>query len=322
MPKTIIHSTAILKQFSMPLGPKARVQGAMTLLSALLFMSTLPFLTACAPTTRYRRGALVPMPTGDSLTQPQEGVLDVSGSVSHQDVPVDHFPREGDAALQATHTTLSANARFRLGPYLRLGAQGFFANAGMASATATGTPPMDGQSVYGLGPSLSFNYRRSRWAVGAGASVTIASVPWTTWRRADGGSNATFELSERFGTEYRPYQAGREVMPLVTLALGATYIPASYLEVFGGLSIQNSLRNVGFDNVQRDGSTLSAREFGVVPFAGVTARIPAGAYLRAQYFLPLGYSQFTGAQQNLGGFMATLGWDISRREQSESLDRH
>ncbi len=275
-----------------------------TLNLALLGCASLLVLSACAPTTRYRRAALVPMPTGDSLTQPQEGVAELSGSVSYQDVPVDHFPMEGDPALQAAHTSLSGSARFRLGPYLRLGVQGYYASAAMARATAGGTPAMEGENVYGFGPNVSFNYRASRWAVGAGVSLNIVSAPWSTWERtnADGERPA----------QYRPVDDGREILPLMTLALGATYSPSPYVEIFGGLSVQNSLTNIGFEDVQREGSTLSAGEFGAVPFAGATARIPGGAYLRAQYFLPLGYSQFSGAQVNLGGFMATLGWDIQR----------
>ena len=51
-----------------------------------------------------------------------------------------------------------------------------------------------------------------------------------------------------------------------------------------------------------------------MPFVGVTGRTPVGVYLRAQYFLPLGYAQFNGESINAGGFMATLGWDIEASE--------
>ena len=274
----------------------------------------LTMLTACAPATRYRRAALVPMPSGDVLTQPQEGVADLSGSVAHQDASVNRFPELEDPALQAARTTISANARFRLGRYLRLGAQGFFATTRMATPTATGTPEVPGQTVFGLGPNVSFNYRRARWAVGAGVSLSLVSAPWSSWSRADGSSDGTYEPGEGFRASYQLDDSGRDIMPLVNVAVGATYIPSPYVELFGGLSVQNSLRNIGFDNRQRDGSTLSADEVGVVPFVGVTARVPAGAYLRAQYFVPLGFSQFNGAQVSLGGFMATLGWDIARGE--------
>ncbi len=281
------------------------------LLALVLNGATLTFLLlGCAPATRFRRAALVPMPTGDNLTQPQEGIVDVSGSVTHQDVQQESVPDVGDPALRAARTSFSGSARVRLGRYIRVGAQGFYSHASLAEATATGTPPMEGQHLYGVGPNVSFNYRAPKWAVGGGLALTITSIPWATWERTDGGTSTEFEPGEDFNDRYRFQDGGRDTSFLIQFAAGATYIPSPYVQIFGGFSIQNSVYNIGFDDQPRDGSTLSADAVGVVPFVGVTGRLPIGAYARAQYFWPIAFSQFNGDALNVGGFMFTVGWDI------------
>lgn len=272
-------------------------------------------LAGCAPASRFRRAAHVPMPTGDSLTQPQEGLVDVSGSITHQNSSIDLFPELGDPALQASNTTFYGEARFRLGRFLRLGLQGTYSHSSLAQPTATGTPPMEDSHLFGLGPSFSFNYRQPKWALGAGISATFLSTPWSTWERRDGTGDFRYDPSEIFLEDYRLTDEGRDLMVLLNASVGATYIPLPSLEIFGGLSVQNSLDNIGFSNEGADGSTISAGNFGVVPFVGVTGRIPQGGYLRFQYFLPIGFGQFESPNEsNWGGIQGTIGWDIRTEE--------
>ncbi len=267
---------------------------------------------ACAPATQYRRGALVPTPRGDSLVHTQRRQVELSGAVAFTDVDQDPLPSYGDPALQAARTTFLGQARLRVGKYLRLGAQGFFSHASFAAPTAAGTPPMNGQRVWGLGPQLSFHFRDARWAFGGGFSLTLASVPWTAWQRRDGAPELVNEPVDTVIERYEEVRRGREVHPLVTIGVGATWIAHPAFEAFVGLTLQSSLTNIGFDDQERHGSTLQSDNVGMAPFVGITARAPgAGVYVRAQYDYPLAFEQFTwGGARSWGGVMASVGVEL------------
>lgn len=283
-----------------------------------LTLTILVLLAAgCAPQTRYRRSAVVPTPRGDDLTQDFAGPAEVSGSVAHTDVETQFVPRVGDSALLATETTFEGRARFRVGEHFALGLHGLYSHSTFAQRTSWGTPPMDGESIYGFGPNISFHVGdRDRYVIGGGFGLTFMNTPWSVWERT---SDATLpELLDDIAG-YEQIDEGRELHLLTTLSLGATWIAHPAFELFGGFSVQSSLVNIGFDNQARDGSTLSASEFGVTPFLGATARIPGGAFVRGQYYVPIGFEQFTVGSASWGGVQLTLGFDIGREESLATL---
>lgn len=279
----------------------------------LTFTSLAVLLAAgCAPQTRYRRSAVVPTPRGDDLTQDFAGRVEVSGSVAHTDVETDLLPRAGDPALLATETTFDGRVRFRVGEHIAFGLHGLYSHSTFAQQTAWGAPPMHDQSIYGFGPNLSFHVGdRKRYVIGGGFGLTFMNTPWSVWERT---SDPTLpELLDDIAG-YEQIDEGREMLLLTTLSLGATWVVHPSFELFGGLSVQSSLTNIGFDDQARDGSTLSADEFGVTPFLGATGRIPGGAFVRGQYYVPIGFEQFTLGSASWGGVQLTVGVDIGRED--------
>ncbi|MBX3246242.1 MAG: hypothetical protein KF901_03590 [Myxococcales bacterium] len=86
------------------------------------------------------------------------------------------------------------------------------------------------------------------------------------------------------------------LMVLFTLSAGATFIVSDWFERFGGFSIQNALANIGFDDQDRSGSTLSA------------VRIPEpGRFVRGQYYYPINFGHMNAGHAHWGGFAVTIG---------------
>jgi len=269
----------------------------------------------CAPQTRYRRTAFVPTPRADSLTQRVRGDVEIVGEASTGDVDTDYVPQVGDPALHAARTQFSAQARFALGRHFAIGTQAVYAHSSMSERTAAGTPPMHGESLYGVGPNVSVHFGGAiegghmSWGVGAGLALNFVSVPYAVWERNDGltGIDAVIDTD---ASNYHLIEADREVQGLVAFSLGGTFGINDYVDLFGGVSIQNSMTNIGFDNVQRDGSTLSASEVGAVPFFGVTGHVPGGLLLRAQYGFPIGFDQFYRDSTSWGTLQFTVGVEL------------
>ncbi|HJL28951.1 MAG: hypothetical protein CMN31_00195 [Sandaracinus sp.] len=264
----------------------------------------------CAPTTVYRRAALVPTPGGDTLSQPLERPAEISGTVHHTDVETDPLPQVGDPGLQAARTTFTGQVRFRLGDHVRLGGQLLYSHASLAQRTAVGTPPMDGKSLFGIGPQVGFAWRTGRFHLGGGLALTLTSVPWTTWERRDGAPDRPTDPDGTVEEHYREVDSDLDMQVLVSASVAGTWVVNEYFEAFVGLSVQNSLSNIGFDDQSREGSTLDASTVGVSPFVGATARIPGGAFVRGQYYLPLNHDQFYWGEVGWGGVAFTLGVEI------------
>ncbi|MCA9612095.1 MAG: hypothetical protein R3B99_09650 [Polyangiales bacterium] len=265
----------------------------------------LPLLvTACSPATQYRRTALVPTPPADGMTQPQRRTAELSMTATVNPVTSDLVPSYGDPAMQAAETTFTGQARFRLGEHFRLGGQLLYSHASLAHETAAGTPPMPGESVVGGGPQMSAGFAGEHWHVGFGAMATLVSVPWAAWERNDDAPDVDRESVDVLDHYHLAVQ-GRELRLMFATSVGVTWIVHPWFEGFGGVSVQSAFENVGFDDQERTGSTLSMRPV-VVPFVGVTARIPEpGLFLRAQYQYPIGEPHLLH-----GGFGITLGIEV------------
>jgi len=89
------------------------------------------------------------------------------------------------------------------------------------------------------------------------------------------------------------------------LATGMNYRYAPML-FYGGLSFQNAMTNIGFDDDERTGSTLDGDIWGLVSYAGIQFFLGNHFFVDAQYFLPTGYGDFRTGNID-GGFMTTLG---------------
>jgi len=237
------------------------------------------------------------------------------GEVSTGDVDTDYFPQVGDPALHAARTQFSGQARFAVGRHFAIGTQAVYAHSSMSEATAYGTPPMSGESLYGFGPNVSVHFGgpvdtgHMTWGVGAGLALNFVSVPYSVWERNDGGTSVTALLDPE-ASNYHLVEEGREVSGLINFSVGGTLGLNDYVDLFGGVSIQNSMTNIGFDNIQRSGSTISAGEVGAVPFFGVTGHVPGGLLLRAQYGFPIGFDQFFADSTSWGTLQFSVGAEL------------
>lgn len=272
-------------------------------------------VAGCAPQTRFRRTAFVPTPRADSLTQEVRGDVELVGEANVTDVGYDWVPEVGDPALHAAHTEFQGQARFRVGRHFALGAQALYSHTGLSRATTVGTPPMSGESLYGVGPNVSMHFgggiddSRMRWGFGMGLALQFVSVPYSVWERNDGGTSLE-DIIDPEASNYHLVESGRDVHGLVALSIGGTFGINEYVDLFGGVSIQNSMTNIGFDDQQRDGSTITAGEVGAVPFLGVTGHVPGGLLLRAQYGFPIGFSQFYADDTSWGTVQFTIGAEL------------
>jgi len=272
-------------------------------------------LVGCVPQTRYRRTAFVPTPHGDSLTQPVRGGVELIGEVSTGDVDTDYAPQVGDPALHAARTEFSGQARFAIGRHFAVGPQVSYAHSSMSQGTAAGTPPMENESLYGFGPNVSLHFGgpidggHMTWGFGAGFALSFVSVPYAVWERNDGLTSVE-ALLDPSASNYHLVDSGRDVQALFALSLGGTVGLNDYVDLFGGVSVQNSMKNIGFDDLQRSGSTITAGEVGAVPFFGVTGHVPGGLLLRAQYGFPIGFNQFYAGSASWGTLQFSIGAEL------------
>ncbi|MEM9190002.1 MAG: hypothetical protein AAGF12_12540 [Myxococcota bacterium] len=288
------------------------------LLTAGAVLILLSSLVACAPNTRFRRTALAPMPTGESLTVPMRSKVELSGDVSTNFGAVNEnsFPEEGDSGLQLAHTRFGARARFRLGRYVSLGAAGFLVHSDLADRNATGVPPLGSKFGGGFGPQVSFHFGDARaFTFSLSLSTQLAVLPWATWERVSDIPDAglgNYEFSED----------GTDIMLLARLSPGVAYAFNDYVGIYGGVSVQNTVTNIGFDNEPREGSTMSADSFGAVPYIGVSFREGSGFMGRVSYFLPIGFSDTLHGETQWGGLRFDIGVEFGEVEPAAPVPQY
>ena len=289
--------------------------GRVTAATGLLALAT---IVACAPPPTFRRSALVPSPTGEPLATPMTSGAELSGTVSHTDTASDPIPNLGDPAVHVARTQIEGHLRAALGEHFALGGQLYFSHASFSHPSTFGTPPVQGNdiwggsTVWGLGPVASFQLTPKGSMLGftAVTAFNLVNVPWTTWRRtspAAVGDSWAFDPAD-----HEVDDTGTDFILLYRFSTALTIAPDDRFTLFVGVSAQNAAINIGFDDQERDGSTVTASEHGIVPFVGGQFRA-GGALLGVQYYLPLGYSHLDGwwpIERNLGGLAITLGGEL------------
>ncbi len=278
----------------------------------LVWLTLFVWLVGCAPATTYRRTALVPAPRGDTFTNRVRGVAELAGQAGYSIAPADRTGRVvGDPGLYVTTAQFGAHARFRLGRYFVVGAEGRFGHSELSEAMV-GVPPLEGVT-WGLGPTLSVHFPVSeRVHLGIASAVWMQSVPWSTWELVEGGAPPGTQTFRDGDATYRISEATADVLPMFRLSFGVEADLNEWFSLFGAVSLQNALLNIGFDDEPRDGSTLSADHLGVVPNIGASFRHEA-LLVRVQYYVPVGFSGQQGGAIGPGGFEVTLAADLGER---------
>lgn len=276
------------------------------LLTALSLLLAGAATSGCAPQTAFRRSALVPAPTGEYLTTPVEHDVQFGGTVSHTTSSYDDLPDIGDPALHVARTELRGHLRFEVGPYVTIGGEGNYSHFDLSEPSAYGTPPVTGKSTWGLGPVFSVHVGpdKSDVSFGLSAALTLQNVPWTTWERT---SPPTLDDWGFDPADHRIAEEGTDLMLLTRISGAVNYRIWRGLSLHTGLSFQNHVVNIGFDDQERDGSTLTANDLGVVPYVGANFVTEDGFWVLGQFYTPIGYEQLNGVQ--VGG-MLTLGADL------------
>ena len=273
------------------------------------FLAVALAAAGCAPQTAFRRSALVPAPTGDTYITPVEGHTQLAGQVTHGTVGYDELPEIEQPSLHVARTQLRGHARFRVGEYVTIGGEASYSHVELSEPNAVGVPPVTRDHVWGIGPvvSVHFGPSKSNVSFGLSAALTLESVPYAIWERTT--PHDPFTDGWGFDPEqHRLAEEGSDMMLLTRISGGMTYRFLEELSLHTGLSFQNHAVNIGYDDQERDGSTLSATDIGVVPFVGVKARLPDdGLYAMGQWYAPLGFEQLEGAQW---GALVQLGADL------------
>jgi hypothetical protein len=266
----------------------------------------LAFASACAPSTTFRRAAVVPTPTGETLTNPVHGAVEVAGTFSTSAGGVTQlFPEPGDPGLHVAHTQFGGHVRFRLNEHLSVGGQAMMTHSELSDPSATGVPDLD-SFVWGAGPNAAIHFGDPKTVMfGVSLAVTFVEVPWATFTLRDGvDPNAPSASVD----DYRLVEQSAEPVLLFRLSSGVEWALHPNIFFFGGLSLQNAATNIGFDNSERSGSTLSADVLGLVPYVGFNFRSDAGVFGSVQYYVPIGYGEiFNSSVMPWGGIELALG---------------
>lgn len=262
--------------------------------------------SGCAPQTAYRRSALTPTPVGEHLTAPVENNIQFGGTISHTTSGYEDLPEVGDSALHVARTQMRGHLRFKAGPYVTLGGEANYSHFELSEPNSYGTPPVTGKSTWGIGPvfSLHVGPEKSDLSFGLSAALTLQSVPWTVWERTSPPTLDDWGFDE---ADHRVGDEGTDLMLLTRLSGAVNYRIWRGLSMHTGLSFQNHTSNIGFDDQDRDGSTLAADDLGVVPYVGAHFVTPDGFYVLGQFYTPIGYEHLRGVQ--VGG-MLTVGADL------------
>jgi hypothetical protein len=254
-------------------------------LTALLLFVCLVLVaaSACAPPpSLYRRSVLSPSAMAGVGHQPlRDGQVDVAGSLSSNRVRTE-LPIVGDPAVHVAELNAVGHLRLGFGDHLTLGLQGQYAHQKFSRPSAHGTPPLRERDGYGLGPNASLHLGDSdSLSVTVGLATTYMNVPWAEWELDSPGAYDCDGCSER-RPDYKFARAGRESHWLYRLQIGPNYQFTDQIGAFAGFSFQNSFTNIGFDNIEREGSTVSADHDFAVWYFGMTLRSDSGLYAQMQ----------------------------------------
>ncbi len=274
----------------------------------------------CAPQTPYRRGALVAAPVGEPHTEPVRGVAQGRIGATYTDGATMQLPQVGDPALWRLEWQLDGSVRFAASDLVAIGFHGAYGHVSWAQQSAVQTPPVVDDSLWLLGASGTVGGtvdQHQKVYVGGVLALSFSGMPWSTWERLSGGPDdpTTWAAGTTFDeSAYRLLDHGTELLFLTRLSFLVRYEPDPIVALHGGLSVQNHARNIGFDDVVRDGSTLTADDWGLVPFVGLTVRPDPAFYLQAQYFYPALYEQMRNSwERTFGGFVLGIGGDFGVR---------
>ncbi len=262
--------------------------------------------SGCAPQTAFRRSALVPAPTGEHLTAPIERNVQFGGTVSHTDSGYESFPAVGDPALHVARTQMRGHVRFKAGPNVTLGGEANYSHFELSEPNSYGTPPVTGKSTWGVGPvfSLHVGPDKSDLSFGFSGALQLQSVPWTIWERTTPATITDWGFDE---ADHEVTAEGTDLILLTRVSGAMNYRIYRGLSLHTGVSFQNHVVNIGFDDQDRQGSTLTANDLGIVPYVGAHFVSDEGFYVLAQGYTPIGYEQLRGVQ--MGG-MLTIGADL------------
>jgi hypothetical protein len=190
----------------------------------------------------------------------------------------------GDPLVLPSTWHFEGLARFSVHPNIAVGAHGsvdLFQTANFLHL------PFDDTPVWGLGPNVAFHFHPGSedFTLGLSAALTITSIPWTTWTLTNPSSAPWRTLAFDPSLYYRQ-RSSTDILFLYRVSFGASYIFVEHLEPFGGISLQNAIRNTGFDNYDYGRSTLQATDLNLVPYLGLGVRFEP-IFARAQFYLPL-----------------------------------
>jgi hypothetical protein len=236
---------------------------AMYALCLLVFLAA-----ACAPTTRYRREALVPSPQappyrGETMGQKHmEFQVQLAGShVEQEDLVELH-----DDALWVPEFMINAAGMFGVVDFLDLGFVVSYAHYAWANRSAHGTPPPpnnDGKHVFAIGPQLGMGakFLDGKLFTGGYLSLQYARLPWSEWALRDPDDplhSACYEPIDDGGDNEFYYRLG--------VYFGGR--PIKWLALNVGIVVHASWINDGFTNEEKSGSTLEQALPVIMPLIG------------------------------------------------------
>lgn len=264
----------------------------------------LVFASACAPTTKYLRTADISSPTGETLTLPMHDTIELSGSAAIVDSTqtlrhLIYLP--GDPLVNPSLWQFAGLARFQVHPNIAIGAQG---TVELAQSRNILSIPFDNEILWGLGPNIGFHFHpgSDNFTLGLSFALTMMSTPWATWERKNDSKTSMVFLPLDM-SQYQRGQTGRDFLFLFRGSFGASYLFVEHVELFGGLSFQNTATNIGFDDFQRAGSTLQASIINLVPYLGIGV-LYKPFFSRLQLYIPVQFHDptqaFVGSQLQVG----------------------
>jgi hypothetical protein len=252
---------------------------------------TLTALSAVAcepPATTYRRSALIPSKIGGMGISPMiKGESEFSAALSAADV-VTKTPSKGDPALHVAQVNAVGQLRHALSDSITIGGQLQGAHRSFSEPNAEATPPLREDLAWGVGPNISISLPiAQKLTLGASVALTYMNVPWASWEIKGRDPCGTCQATDP-RPNYTLYDSGRDSHWLYRGSLGPVFTFNRHLNVFGGMVLQNSMTNIGFDNTLREGSTITTDIHHATAFMGLTVRADGGPFLRAQLLLDAG----------------------------------
>lgn len=262
---------------------------------------------ACEPpVSTYRRSALTPSALGISAVAPlEDGQVELSGSVSHMDSH-SQTPELGDPALHVSNVQALGQLRVGVGENWTVGGQLQGLHSAWSTPSADGTPPLVDGLGWGVGPMLSYHSDPWRgFSLGGSLALTRMSVPWASWELSEEDKETCPDVSctgPQGQPSYELRESERDALWLYRASVGLHYRSGA-LGAFTGLSAQNGLSNLGFDETPRSGSTLRASDDFLVSYLGASLDLDPSLFVQGQVFFTHGHS----ATVFSGGLQLTLG---------------